>query len=419
MERLVVVATFLVLPFVGSAPIPQLSVFGHKIPDTDAVCAAIAYVWELEERGISARAYRLGTLNRETEYVLEALGVESPPLLDSLNGHETGMRAGACRHFEPSAPNCTWSKLTLGMCVAVAIVDTNNPAELPDGVEKASIHSIIDHHKLCGLKTNAPLEMDVRSLCSTGSILYARAKAAGRTPPPVVAGLMLSCILSDSLAFRSPTTTALDRELAEELARISGLDMMQHADAMLDAKADIAHLVRLGRLSAHFSWPASLLSLTCLPFCVRTLPQSPEDVVMMDSKVYEIGGRKLRISVVETTRPERALQQRAALVDAQRRLAGEQKLDDVLLFVVDVLNEQATFLASSPTAARLVEQAWDCTLSTNGSCVLPGVLSRKKQIIPTLEASAAAEPRTAVGVSPTAATASQQLRVPAGVPAGA
>jgi manganese-dependent inorganic pyrophosphatase len=359
MERLVVLASFLVLPFVSSAPIPQLSVFGHKIPDTDAVCAAIAYVWELEERGISARAYRLGTLNRETEYVLEALGVESPPLLESLDEHG-----------------------------AVAIVDTNNPAELPDGVEKVSIHSIIDHHKLCGLKTNAPLEMDVRSLCSTGSILYARAKAAGRTPPPVVAGLMLSCILSDSLAFRSPTTTALDRELAEELARISGLDMMQHADAMLDAKADIAHL-------------------------------SPEDVVMMDSKVYEIGGRKLRISVVETTRPERALQQRAALVDAQRRLAGEQKLDDVLLFVVDVLNEQATFLASSPTAARLVEQAWDCTLSTNGSCVLPGVLSRKKQIIPTLEASAAAEPRTAVGVSPTAATASQQLRVPAGVPAGA
>ena len=101
------------------------------------------------------------------------------------------------------------------LCVAVAIVDTNNPAELPDGVEKVSIHSIIDHHKLCGLKTNAPLEMDVRSLCSTGSILYARAKAAGRTPPPVVAGLMLSCILSDSLAFarrRRPRSTASSRK---------------------------------------------------------------------------------------------------------------------------------------------------------------------------------------------------------------
>ena len=73
----------------------------------------------------------------------------------------------------------------------MAVVDTNNPKELPDGIEKAAIHSVVDHHKLCGLTTSAPLEMDVRALCSTGSILYARAKAAGRTPPPGIAGLML------------------------------------------------------------------------------------------------------------------------------------------------------------------------------------------------------------------------------------
>ena len=67
-----------------SAGSPSLSVFGHKVPDTDAVCAAIAYAWELGERGISAQAYRLGALNRETEYVLQTLGFEAPPLLDSL-----------------------------------------------------------------------------------------------------------------------------------------------------------------------------------------------------------------------------------------------------------------------------------------------------------------------------------------------
>jgi len=260
----------------------------------------------------------------------------------------------------------------------VAIVDTNNPAELPDGVEKASIHSIVDHHKLCGLKTSAPLEMDVRALCSTGSILYARAKAAGRTPPPAVAGLMLSCILSDSLDFRSPTTTDLDRELAVELAQISGIDLQKHADAMLDAKADIGHL-------------------------------SPQEVVMMDSKVFEIGGRRLRVSVVETTRPEIALAQRGALVDAQRRLAGEQQLDEVLFFVVDVLQEHAVFLPATPTGARLVEQAWACTIGADGTCVLPGVLSRKKQIIPALESAAIAEQerghREAIAVTPQAAAA--------------
>jgi len=338
MRSLVVLLAVLPVIVADAAP---MRVFGHKIPDTDAVCAALAYAWELEARGIPARAYRLGELNRETEFVLETLGVDTPPLLETVEAGEP-----------------------------VAIVDTNNPAELPDGLEKAEIHSIIDHHKLSGLKTIAPLEIDARPLCSTGSILYARAKAAGRTPPPVIAGLMLSCILSDSLDFRSPTTTALDRELALELAAISGIDMQQHANAMLDAKAEISHL-------------------------------SPSEVVMMDSKVFDIGGRKLRVSVVETTRPEMAMAQAKALVAAQRRLAQAQQLDDVLLFVVDVLKEEATFLSSSATAAQLVEAAWECSVRADGTCILPGVLSRKKQIIPTLEAGASriTEGRQAVAVS--------------------
>ena len=117
----------------GSAPTPKMCVFGHKIPDTDAICSALIYEWELGERGIPAQAYRLGELNRETEYVLEALGVEAPPLLERLEEKAT-----------------------------VAIVDTNNPAELPDGLDKATVHSIVDHHKLCGLMTCAPLEVDIR-----------------------------------------------------------------------------------------------------------------------------------------------------------------------------------------------------------------------------------------------------------------
>uniref|UniRef100_A0A7S2HSX9 inorganic diphosphatase n=1 Tax=Haptolina brevifila TaxID=156173 RepID=A0A7S2HSX9_9EUKA len=325
-----VISVFLLSRSSTGASVPVLSVFGHKIPDTDAICAALVYAWELEQRGIPARAYRLGELNRETEYVLKALGVEPPPLLDGA----------------------------LDSKQHVAIVDTNNPDELPEGVQNSKIHSIIDHHKLCGLKTNSPLELDVRPLCSTGSILYERSKAGGRTPPPTIAGLMLSCILSDSLEFRSPTTTARDKELAQELAQISGIDLHAHAVAMLNAKAEISHL-------------------------------SPDAVVMMDSKVFEIGGRKMRISVVETTRPERALEQREALVAAQRRIAEEQQLDEVLLFIVDVLNEHATFLSSSPTASSIVENAWGVTVDFDGTCVLPGVLSRKKQIIPTLEAGAA------------------------------
>lgn len=324
--------------FLG-APAPRpavISVFGHKIPDTDAICAAICYTWELEQRGVPARAFRLGELNRETEYVLATFGVEAPPLLEGA--------------LEEGAP--------------VAVVDTNNPKELPDGIEHAALHSVIDHHKLAGLTSPAvPTEIDIRSLCSTGSILYARAKAAGRTPSPQVAGLLLSCILSDSLEFRSPTTTELDKELAIELAAIAGVDLHAHARAMLDAKAEVGHL-------------------------------SPTELIMMDSKQYEIGGRNLRISVVETTRPEKVLSQRAALQTAMKEVAADQKLDDVLLFVVDVLQEQATFIGATDSAAAIVEQAWGVAVDNQRACVLEKVLSRKKQIVPMLEAGAR-KPKTA------------------------
>ena len=107
---------------------------------------------------------------------------------------------------------------------------------------------------------------------------------------------------------------------------------------------------------------------------------------MMDTKIFTIGGKKWRISVVETTRPKASLDQQDALVQAQLKIKEEQELDGVLLFVVDVLNEEATFISSSAAGSALVEAAWGVPVdATTGTCVLPGVLSRKKQIIPMLE----------------------------------
>uniref|UniRef100_A0A7S4HGP8 inorganic diphosphatase n=1 Tax=Prymnesium polylepis TaxID=72548 RepID=A0A7S4HGP8_9EUKA len=326
---MVALAALLVLPLVAAASVNSVAVFGHKIPDTDAICAAVVYAWELESRGIPATAYRLGELNPETEYVLRTLDVKLPALLEEVGSGDT-----------------------------VAIVDTNNPAELLDGVEKADVHSIVDHHKLCGLKTSKPLAMDIRPLCSTGSILYARAKAAGRKVPKKIAALMLSCILSDSLEFRSPTTTEADKQYAAELAKIARIDMHAHAEAMLDAKAEVGHL-------------------------------SPAELVMMDSKVFEIGGKKLRVSVIETTKPGKVLQQEKALQEAMGTLRAEQKLDDVLLFVVDILHERAVFVSSSASASATVERAWAVSVGADGTATLPGVLSRKKQIVPALESAAA------------------------------
>jgi len=319
------------LPSLAHGQIPaKLSVFGHKVPDTDAICAAVAYTWELNARNIPATAYRLGDLNPETKYVLDAIGVKVPELLSG--------------DLAPKTP--------------VAIVDTNNPAELPGGIEKSKIHSIVDHHKMSGLTNSEPLEIDMRPLCSAGSILYARAKAFGLTPPKDVAGCMLSSILSDSLEFRSPTTTDIDKVYAEELGKLAGLDVHAHAEAMLDAKAQIDHL-------------------------------TPEELVMMDTKIFTLGGKKIRVSVLETTKPASPLAKAKELVEAQQAKVKEESLDDMLLFVVDIIKEAATFVSCSPNASKLVEKAWKTTVGADGTVVLPGVLSRKKQMIPALEAAAA------------------------------
>lgn len=319
----------LLLPSLTQAA-DTVSVFGHKAPDTDTITAALIYAWELNARNIPASAFRLGDMPPEPTYVLKTLGVEPPPLLGKLDAKDK-----------------------------VAVVDTNNPEELPEDLEKAELHSIVDHHKLIGgLKTKAPFEVDMRPLCSATSILYARSKAAGLTPPKDIAGLMLAGILSDSLKFRSPTTTALDRAHAQELAKLSGLDVDTFGDAMLDAKADIGHL-------------------------------SADELLTMDSKIFNIGGKKLRVSVLETTKPAVPLSKRADLCTAMSSRASKDGADDVLLFVVDILNTEATFVACTSSAQKIIERAFNGKFDQDGLALLPGILSRKLQIIPGLEKAAA------------------------------
>lgn len=319
--------TYLLLPCAAAAG--SLSVFGHKAPDTDTTTAALVYAWELNEKKIAATPYILGDLNPETEYVLKTLEVEKPALLGDLAAKAD-----------------------------VAIVDTNNPEELPDGIDKAVVHSIVDHHKLVGgLKSSSPLEIDMRAYCSATSILYSRAKAAGLEIPKKIAGLMLAGLLSDSLGFRSPTTTDLDKVHAAELGKLAGLDVTEFANNMLDAKAEIGHL-------------------------------KPDELVLMDSKKFTIGGKKLRVSVIETTKPATPLKISTDLCKAMKDKVVEEKLDDALMFVVDILNEASTVLTCTPTASKIVEKAWDAKPNSEGYIYLPGVLSRKKQMIPKLEAAA-------------------------------
>merc|ERR1712224_681452 len=135
------------------------------------------------------------------------------------------------------------------------------------------------------------------------------------------------------------------------MGKIAGLDVHKFAEGMLDAKAQIDHL-------------------------------SPADLVTMDSKVFKIGGKKIRVSVLETTQPAAPLAKKQELIAAQKKAIADEALDDMLFFIVDILKEAATFLSCSATGSKLVERAWNVKVGTDDTVVLAGVLSRKKQIIP-------------------------------------
>jgi len=302
-----------------------LQVFGHKSPDTDSTGSPIIWAWYLNEiQGIPAQANLLGEPNNEALFMLEHWQLEKPKIISEI---------------APAAP--------------VIIVDTNNPAELPDAINQADIRAVIDHHKLVGgLETKAPIDITIRPLACTATIMHDLMGADAAKMPRAVKGAMLSCILSDTLAFRSPTTTDHDRALAEALAEELSVNLSEYSAQMFAAKSDVSAF-------------------------------SDVELLRMDSKSFPVGDQTLRVSVLETTAPHVVLARKAALMAAMGPVALEDNVDQVLLFVVDILAEEATLLVPNEAVKSIAEKSFDVCVDGD-SVVLPGVMSRKKQIVPQL-----------------------------------
>ena len=302
-----------------------LQVFGHKSPDTDSTGSPIIWTWYLSEiQGIPAQANLLGEPNNEALFMLQHWQLDKPEIISEV---------------APAAP--------------VVIVDTNNPAELPDAINQADIRAVIDHHKLVGgLETKAPIDITIRPLACTATIMHDLMGADAAKMPRAVKGAMLSCILSDTLAFRSPTTTDHDRALAEALAEELSVNLSEYAAQMFAAKSDVSAF-------------------------------SDVELLRMDSKSFPVGDQTLRVSVLETTAPHVVLARKAALMAAMGPVALEDNVDQVLLFVVDILAEEATLLVPNEAVKSIAEKSFDVCVDGD-SVVLPGVMSRKKQIVPQL-----------------------------------
>ncbi|MBE0413646.1 manganese-dependent inorganic pyrophosphatase [Yoonia sp.] len=302
-------------------------VFGHKAPDTDSTGSPLIWEWFLNHTGMDAKAALLGTPNTEAKFVAERWGFALPDIIVDVDADQP--------------------------CV---IVDTNNPAELPAGINAADVIAIIDHHKLAGgLETKNPINITIRPLACTATIMHQMMGEHAGHMPDGIKGLMLSCILSDTLAFRSPTTTPVDQDLAEALAKDLNIDIAKYADEMFAAKSDVSAF-------------------------------SEAELLRMDSKEYAVDGKKFRVSVLETTSPKAVLDRKDALVTAMPDVAKEDGVDQVLLFVVDILREEATMLVPNDLTKTVAEASFD-TKVEGDTVVLPGVMSRKKQIIPNLKLS--------------------------------
>ncbi len=304
----------------------MIKIFGHKGPDTDATCSALIWEWYLKEtKGKNAQAFILEPTNTEAAFVLKRWGVAMPEILGPLSADDE-----------------------------VVIVDTNNPGELPDNINDVNIAEIIDHHQLAGgLKTRGPMKITMRPVAATATVMYWLIGRDMAVMPDAIKGLMLSCVLSDTLEFRSPTTTPSDRKLAEKLAADLGVNIAEYAAEMFAAKSDVSHF-------------------------------SDAELLKMDSKLFEVGNKKLRVSVLETTAPAIILDRKASLLAAMPGVAADDNADEVLLFVIDILNEEATLLIPNNTVRAIAAASFGAKVDGD-SVVLPGVMSRKKQIVPSLQ----------------------------------
>jgi manganese-dependent inorganic pyrophosphatase len=301
-------------------------VFGHKSPDTDSTLSAIVWAWYLtNRRGENAEPRLLGEPNTEAAFLLKHWGLDKPAIIqDVAEGQD------------------------------VVIVDTNNPAELPPGINDANITAIIDHHMLVGgLKTKTPINVVMRPLACTATVMHDIMADDVAGLPHQIKGAMLSCILSDTLQFRSPTTTPHDQAVAEKLAADLGVAIPELAARMFEAKSDVSSF-------------------------------SDAELLRMDSKEYTVAGKELRISVLETTAPKVVLDRKASLMQSMIGVANEDGADQVLLFVIDILKEEATLLVPNDLVKQLAEASFGAKV-TGDTVVLPGIMSRKKQIIPMLK----------------------------------
>ncbi|MGZ0878557.1 manganese-dependent inorganic pyrophosphatase [Priestia megaterium] len=298
-------------------------IFGHKNPDTDTICSAIAYADLKNKLGVEAEPVRLGDINGETQFALEKFNAELPRFVDEVS-KETN---------------------------EVILVDHNERQQSANDIDQVRVLEVIDHHRIANFETADPLYYRAEPVGCTATILNKMYKENGVEIESNIAGLMLSAIISDSLLFKSPTCTDQDVAAAKELAEIAGVDAEEYGLAMLKAGADLGD-------------------------------KTASQLISLDAKEFSMGTSKVEIAQVNAIDVNDVLVRKVELEEAITKTIEEKGLQLFLLVVTDILNSNSTALALGSAASK-VEEAYNVTLENN-KAVLEGVVSRKKQVVPVL-----------------------------------
>lgn len=302
----------------------KILIFGHKNPDTDTICSALVKEILNKKKGCEkSKAVRLGNLNKETQYALKYLGVEEPKLIEKV---EEGQE--------------------------VILVDHNEFNQSVEGIEKAKILEVVDHHRISNFETSEPLYYTARPFGCTSTILFEEFKQNNIEIEKTEAVLMASAIISDTLLLKSPTTTEHDRKALEELGKIANINIEEYGLEMLKAGTDLDDF-------------------------------SEEELINLDAKSLDKNGTKFVIAQVNTVSIEDVLKRKEKLEVAMNKEIEEKGLSLFVLAITDILNSNSEIIALGEKADA-VEKGFEKKLENN-TVFLEGVVSRKKQLLPSID----------------------------------
>ena len=298
----------------------NILIFGHKNPDTDTICSSIVYNNLKRIQGMDSEAVRLGEINDETKYALEYFNVSLPSLVEEV---EEGQN--------------------------VILVDHNEFQQSANGIEKAVIREVIDHHRIANFETAAPLYYRAEPLGCTATILKKIYEEQNVNIDKQMAGLMLSAIISDSLLFKSPTCTLQDKVAAEELAKIADVNLEEYGLAMLKAGAS-------------------------------TIDKTAETLISLDAKEFVLGADKLVVAQINTVDANEVAERKEELVKAINAELSSKGLAAYVFVITNILTSDSEVLVLGEKQDK-VAAAFGKTLE-NDFMTLEGVVSRKKQVVP-------------------------------------